>query len=213
MGTVFTLPETHAAFVRWQEIMGLDEASPEWGEVYQVLKDTELLRADQCPQRALFDPPELSLGDTAEVIALRLAIIGGATLCRQIAQASDWRLLLELGVATATAIVAALVGQFYDLSGLSFEQALFRLETELPVRVLGVVAAPSGALMWQAQGTEAMAKLGPTSLATQVLRAAFDDDEFAVRVFARTAESPEHHLALAPLCTGSWLVYDSAWRV
>lgn len=207
---IFTLPETHAALVRWQEITGLDEASPEWGEVYQVLKDTELLRADQCPQRALFDPPELSLGDTAEVTALRLAIVDGAVFHRQAVELAGYE---KLSLGTCTATVAALVGQFYDLSGLTFEQALFLLETELPVRVLGVVPAPSVALMWQAEGPTAMAKLGATSLATHVLRAAFDDDDFAVRVFARTAESPEHHLALAPLCTGSWVVYNSARRL
>jgi hypothetical protein len=204
---IFTLPETNAALARWRELTGLDEASSEWGEVYQVLKDTELLAADRSPQRGLFDNPDQPLGDTAEVIALRLAIVGGATLARHIAQENGWPLL---GVATATAIVAALLGQFYDLSGLTFEQALLQLETELPKRALGVSPAPSMALMWQAEGTMAMAKLGATSLATQVLRAAFDDDEFAVRVFDRTAQNPEYHLAVAPLCTGSWLVYDSA---
>lgn len=207
---MFTLPETHAAFLRWQQVTGLGADSPEWGEVCQVLKDTELLRADQCPQRALFDPPELALGDTTEVVALRLAIIVGATLHRRVMESAQYHPRYQgHDLATCTAIVAALVGQFYDLTGLTFEQALLQVETKLWRRVLGVVPAPSVALMWQAKGTEAMEKLGPDSVATQVLRAAFDDDEFAVRVFARTADDPGHRLALAPLRTGSWLVYDS----
>lgn len=208
---MFTLPETYAALVRWQEITGLDTGSSEWGEVYQVLKDTELLRADQCPQRALFDPPELSLGDTAEVIALRLAIVGGAVFHRQAIELAGHE---KYSLGTCTAIVAAMLVGFYDCfheprAGLPFEQALYRLETELPMRVKGLAPYPSVALKWQAEGMLAAGQLGRTSMAAQVLLAAFDDDEFAVRVFARTAESPEHHLALAPLCTGSWLVYDS----
>lgn len=208
---MFTLPETHAALVRWQEITGLDETSPEWGEVYQVLKDTELLHADRCPQRALFDPPDLPLGETTEAIALRLAIVGGAVFHRQAIGLAEHE---KYSLGTCTAIVAAMLVGFYDtMSGLPFEQALLRLEIELPKRVRGLALYPSIALKWQAEGMVAAGQLGRTSMAAQVLLAAFDDDEFAVRVFARTAGDPDLHVGLAPLCTGSWVVYDSAVKL
>jgi hypothetical protein len=206
--TTFTLPETRAALARWREITGLTEDSPEWGEVQRVLDDTGLLRADG--EQQLFDDPAMPPGEAAGVIALRLAIVGGAVFHRQMIERVSFE---KHGLATCTAVVAALLASFYDMTGLTFAQALYLLETELPTRVHGIAVHPAVALRWRAEHPLPLTAVGTSSLAAEILRAAFDDDEFAVRVFARTADDPAYHLALTALCTGNWVVYDSASRV
>lgn len=211
MGT-FTLPETRAAFDRWQDITGLDEDSPEWGEVLAVLRDTDLLAADRAAQRHLFEDPAAPLGDTEQVRALRLAIVGGAQFHRDQTPAGS-----PLGLAMATAVVATLIQRHYgeDITGLPVEQGLYLLEREVDVRTMGVTVSPAVALKWLMPRSFAPDSGGVDrdSMVGVVVDTAWDNDEFAVAVFDRLAENRHHHVALAPMCTGAWLVYDCAQRL
>lgn len=211
MGT-FTLPETCAALRRWEEITGLTEESTEWGEVERVLADTQLLDADRAPQRHLFTPPDTPLGDTPEVRALRLAIIGGAQLHVAVTRGGDgW---CPHDVAICTAIVAAMIAcHYHDITDLPVEQGLYLLETELPLRIRGVAVRPGVALKWWMSDPFVTGEVDAAGVLGVLVRAAWDDDEFAARVFDRLAEDSHHRVGLAGLSDGSWLIYDCAERL
>lgn len=209
---MFALPEVRAAFKQWQATTGLDQTSPEWGEVWQVLKDSGLLA--QAQQAALFDDPDTAPDQTR---ALRLAIMGGAVLYRQLLGQPQRAGLEGLSIAQCTAMAAALIERFYQdnglLGGLDVWQALTLLERELPVRVRGVVRSPEVALRWQLRDKprrETDHTGTGHSLLDHVLAEAVDNDDFAHKVFARTHTDPCVRLGLEPLCTGEWLLYSTA---
>lgn len=211
----FSLPETHAAFLRWQEITGLGEASAEWGEVWAVLGDAGLLEADRCPQRSLFDDPATALGETLGARQLRLAVLGGATLWTQCNPPEFIGLPLPpytglTDLPTCTAAVAALLETLYsELAEDDIELGLTRLALELPRRQLRYMTSPSEALAHQLD--LAIATQQPDLLQDEVisltLAAARSDDTFARKTFTRLAQ--HIGLALTPLVDGGWLMYRS----
>jgi hypothetical protein len=196
----FRLPESHAAYLRWCEVTGLDESTTAWGEVWQVLDQCGLLEADTMPQQRLFDPP----GEQPLLRALRLALLGGAYYST--AEGVD--------PATATAVVSALMAAEFTGLGLSFEQELTLLRREVPRMVVEVVDTPSQALlrpvrlaveeMYGAAGGQAEKV---NDLVLQILDAATHDDAFARRVFRRLASDVRWRVNLIGLCHGQWLVY------
>lgn len=202
---VFTLPECNEAFAQWQEITGLDAASPEWGEVRQVLHDAGLLACDQDLDPVLFEMPTSERARHADaVFRLRLCLLAGARYPhRYVPQQAE----VPLDTATATAVVAALLSDFYDRGfWTGFGHWLTRLTTEVPQRVVAVVYNPADALK------HVISMLGgrPADLGTiaeVVWQAAMGSDEVARTVFAVLEDSTEHRLKLVSLCTGQWLVY------
>lgn len=203
--TKFTLPETHAAFGEWSRVTGYDWDSSEWGEVLASLDSCDLLVADRLPQRGLFDPPDLHLGDAPQVRRLRAAIVASARL-----HDGGW----GHDLATSAQIVAAVLDRFYTDSDTSPLPALIEhLVDELPRRVRVVAATPSAALAAQlaVDGMACLARrpysLGEPSLAGLVLAEAETNDRFAECVFQRLALNPAWSLALLTLGDGRALLY------
>lgn len=194
----FTLPETHAAFAEWSRLTGHDWDSPEWGEVMAALDSCNLLRVDRVPQRALFDPPDLPLGDTREVRQLRAVIVGSARLC-----AAGW----EHDLATSATIVAAvLTNSLYSAESDTFDELLLRVEVDVPARLRVLVDSPGDAL---AELLAMHIKDTPLpDVVGRIMAAARDDDAFAERLFATLGDAPGYRLELLALCDGRWLVYD-----
>lgn len=204
------LPEVRVAFDRWQAITGLDQTSPEWGEVWQVLKDTGFLAALQ--QRGLFDDQDRLPGNSASAVAFQMAVIGGARLHHQLASEPQRAGLEGLSVGQCTAVAAALIVQYATLfDGLPLEPCLTQLDIELNRRVRAVLRSPRVALRWQ------LGKLAPHdfghacghSLLDLVVAEAIDNDDYAANVFVRASSDLCVQLGLAPLCTGEWLLYSS----
>jgi hypothetical protein len=210
--TVFHQPQTNDAYRTWCEMTGLDQTSPAWGEVWQVLEQSGLLDADRAPQPGLFDPPQLPTGDTAELRRLRLALLGGAFLASTHGDK-------EYG--TATAVVAALTEHELADQGLPFEQELTRAQLLLddPRTVIAVRDSPSETLLWllhehgvpdwltsiDGPGEQPLWRPQPHALLTLIMHEAMISDEFSVRVFAAAAARGGHRLL--PLCHGQWLAY------
>lgn len=198
---VFTLPECNEAFARWQEITGLDATSPEWGEVRQVLHHAGLLAADRDLDPVLFEMPTSERARHADaVFRLRLCLLAGARYVEQEAEAA-------LDVATATAVVAALLDDFYDRGfWAEFNRWVTRLSAEVPRRVVTVVHNPADALNHLVDRAGGMPE-GLATLHQVVWQAAMGSDQVARTVFAVLEGSREHRLKLVPLCTGQWLLY------
>lgn len=207
----FTLPETHAAYLRWAEATGLDCTSTTWGEVWSVLDQCGLLAADRLPQRSLFDAPDLPLGEPAGARALRWAVLAGIGLVPAGMPDPADRVILD--PATGAAVVAALLEHVYFDLDLDFEVALTLLRIEVPKRIVAVVDTPGQALAMPIaraieetyRATGRQDAVHPTVL--QVLDEATQDDEFAQRVFGRLARDARYRTGLVPLCHGQWLVY------
>lgn len=203
--TRFSLPETHAAFGEWSRLTGHDWDSPEWGEVLASLESCDLLAADRLPQRGLFDPPDMQLGDAPQVRRLRAAIVASARL-----HDSGW----GHDLATSAQIVAAVLDRFYtDSDTYPLGALVDRLTGELPRRVRGLAASPCEALEGLL-AVDAMAclsrrpySLGSPSLVAVVLAEAESHDLFAERIFNRLALDPAWSLALLTLGDGRCLLY------
>lgn len=202
----FTLPETHAAFSRWCEITGLDAASAQWAEVWDVLDEAGLIACDRCPQRSLFDDESTPLGETPGARRLRLVLLAGAEYARR----------SPFDVVDATAVAATMVDVAFgeELSG-DVEQDVTLLAVELPRRVTRVFPAPSDALAWILHAELAELPLDASDLAgtavEATLREAKRNDAVAVRVFERLSSKQGGlgGLAVAPIVTGSWVLYET----
>lgn len=203
--TRFSLPETHAAFGEWSRLTGYGWDSPEWGEVLASLESCDLLAADRLPQRGLFDPPDLQLGDAPLVRRLRAVIVASARL-----HDGGW----GHDLATSAQIVAAVLDRFYtDSDTYPLAPLVERLTGELPRRVRGLAASPSEALEGLL-AVDAMACLSrrpyscdSPSLAAVVLAEAEANDRFAECIFQRLALNPGWELALLTLGDGRSLLY------
>jgi hypothetical protein len=203
VSTTFRTPEGHAVYQRWCEITGLDKGAPDWGEVMQVLADSGLLEAaDRSEQWTLFDDPAHG-AEAPAFRQLRLAVVGGALLSQITGQ---------VDIASSVSVVTTLLTHHYGaMRDVSFEQALTRLEVEVPQRVIQVVRSPADALTWLitqvVDGSELTAVVQQCPELALVLRLAGLNDAFAREVFEALAEDPIRRLALAEMPCGSWLLY------
>lgn len=196
----FTMPETHAAYRRWCAITKLDETSPEWRAVFEVLDESGLIECDRNPQRSLFDDPSAPLGDSPGARRLRLVVLAGAELSRR----------TPFDVATATAVAAAMLDVVYapgQLSG-DVEDDLLALCAELPRRVLRVLPGPGDAVAWLLTAELDEMSIERADLANTIMGAALTearrDEDLAVRVIDRVSG-----IGIAPLARGGWVLYST----
>lgn len=205
---LFLQPECNVAFAQWCQLTGLTRDAAEWGEVWQVLSDSDLLRADRMPEPGLFGDAENEAGQSepVDLRRLRLAIVAGAAYWRDGSHGYD--------LATCTALAAALSGEFgEEVNGLPFDHAVTWLSGALIERVRFVVDSPGAAIGVRLTGAfrDAPAEFGLPQFTTHygellvILHEAAGNDEFARQAFAALAK--RHGIALLPLSSGDWVVY------
>lgn len=211
MGSPFTLTENQKVFEMWREATGLDEDSPEWGEVWSVLEQAGLLRADQVPQPALFDDPQLAEVDAAEGRRLRLALLTGASVAAKI----------ERNIAVATAMVVALQDHELADSGLELVHEVLLAEAKF-MQITGVVCdSPGDGLQWLlghqhvtgwvlaywqgGSGTRTPARDAACELLIALIEESTRNDSFAAQVFDHL--DGDGGFRLLPLAHGQWLAY------
>jgi hypothetical protein len=200
----FLLPEAQAAQARWSDITGLDESSSDWGEVWRVLFDSRLLDADRMAEQELdlFDLPSSgSQHPSQKMRRLRVAVIAGAEY---------WASQKRYDVATATAIVVAVMNRVHPGVISDEERTVRELVRELPDRVVEVFATRSDALRWRIDKVlaswkpEDRARVQDSELHT-ILTVASAYEMVAEEVFMRLSAARFVRIALLPLCYGGWL--------
>lgn len=197
----FTLPETHAAYMRWCEITKLDEACEQWVKVWDVLDEAGLIECDRCPQRSLFDDPAVPLGATPGARRLQLALLTGAYL----ATATSYDL------ATATAL-AATWSQTPPDPDADIDESALTLAAELGERVLHIADRPGMALAWvlsndlddDPYGWLDLTARRPTTQALAEILTGYHD-HLAVAVFSRLARG-EHEHEITQMTDGNWAI-------
>lgn len=203
----FLLPEAQDAQARWDDITGLDASSPDWGEVWRVLVDSRLLDADRMAEQELdlLDlPTSGSRHPSQKMRRLRVAVIAGAEY---------WRTQKRFDLATATAIVTAVVDRAHP-GAISDEERLIReLVRTLPGRVVDVFPTRTDALHWRvdralSRWSQADRDRVLDSELGMILQVASGYETVAEEVFVRLAANRNLRLALLPLCYGGWLAYS-----
>lgn len=193
----FTLPETHAAYTRWCEITKLDETGDEWAEVYFTLEEAGLVQHDTCPQRSLFDDPDVPLGQTPGARKLQVAMVAGAYFAR----------ISSYDLVTSTALAATLMPLVASVANV--DESALMLAGLLADQVAHVATSPGVALAWLvgqdlASGeyddlSPALPRAVPQTLAEAVCGG---HDSFALAVFRRM----RHAFEITEMTNAYWAV-------